>query len=291
VLAPAHNDDLPGVHIIRNPALEALMFDRNIIGAEFAALCHAGSRAFIAHMAAELTTGTVAELIVLSKGYAYDMRRAALDELSIELPVNMIATQRAEVDGDDARIEVSYASLDAPADTIVIGDTVASGSTICAALERYLQDYPLKRVIVFSIAGATIGALRIIDFCAQRDIETTIVVGLASFGLADNGFDLSFLDPDTVCDGDLRQRAQTAFHGQPISAVGWDFGSQLMAPDKYRALCWVEARYWGLEDTDVYRLARQPTDRRQIEREYDAYRDRLPEIDVLVAGGGAQAPS
>jgi hypothetical protein len=291
VLAPAHIDSLPGVHIIRNPALETMMFDRNIIGAEFASLCHASVRAFVAHMADELTAGTIAELIVLSKGYAYDMRRAALDELSIELPVNMIATQRSAVEGSDADITVSYASLDAPADTLVIGDTIASGATICAALERYLQDYPLKRVIVFSIAGATIGVRRIIDFCADCDIEPTIVLGLASFGLADNGFDLSFLNSGTVCDKDLRQRARAAFHGQPVSSVGWDFGSQLMAPAKYRALCWVESCYWGLEDTDVFRLAQQPTDRRQIEREYAAYQDRLPDIDALLAPADAQPPS
>jgi hypothetical protein len=122
MLAPARIDDLPGVHIIRNPALETLMFDRNIIGAEFATLCHAGSRAFVAHMADELPSGRVAELIVLSKGYAYDMRRAALDELSIELPVNMIATQRVAVNALSARLVV-YFSPHASASATAVSDS------------------------------------------------------------------------------------------------------------------------------------------------------------------------
>jgi hypothetical protein len=285
-LAPAGIDGADCAWIMRNEPLEQLMFDRNVIGSRFGEACRAASRSFAAHIAteaAEAAAGGVAELILLSKGYAYDLRGAVRDELGIDIAVSMMATRRAAVQGATAQIEVPYTSLDAFARTLLIGDTIASGATVCAALGRYLEQQRLDRVVIFSIAGSIVGIRRISAFCAARGVDAIIVLGLAAFGLAPNGFDLSFAHPDTVCAVELRHRAERAFAGRPVSAVGWDFGAQLVAPDKYRALCWVEERYWDLEGTGVFALARRPTDRRQIQKEYAAYRDRLPDIDALIA--------
>ncbi|HWO83965.1 MAG TPA: hypothetical protein VNM38_09300, partial [Solirubrobacterales bacterium] len=57
---------------------------------------------------------------------------------------------------------------------------------------------------------------------------------------------------------------------------------QAQAIDKYRALCWIEARYWGLEDSELFALARQPSYAYQIEREYPAFKDRFPDIQQLL---------
>ena len=284
-LVPAGIDDASDVWIVRNDALEALLLNRNVTGQPFGELCEAASQAFVAHVVDELEESGadgIAELLLLSKSYAYNLRKAA-QEHDVAVAVNMIATQRAAVQGESAQIEVPYASLDADARTILIGDTIASGATVCAALGRYLEHRRIDRALLFSVAGSVVGARRISHFCAARGVQATILLGLAAFGLADNGFDLSFAHPATICAPDLREQAARAFADRPVSAPGWDFGSQLMAPDKYRALCWVEERYWGLENSGVFALARQPTDRRQIQKEFPAFRDRFPDLDALVA--------
>jgi len=238
----------------------------------------------VAHFAEELSDPSdVAELVLLSKGIQYRLGDAMENALGYRPQTNFLAASRRQVAGAEVTVEIDYASLDAPAGTIVIGDTVASGETVCTALDYYLRHHRLNRVLLVSIAGSTVGAARIGRFCAEREIELTIVYGLAAFGLAANGFDLSFLHPDTICEDVYKDRAAEVFEELPISAVGWDFGSQVQAIDKYRALCWVEARYWGLEKSELFSVAKQPTLRHQIEREHAAYQEKFPDISALLA--------
>jgi hypothetical protein len=200
----------------------------------------------------------MSELIILSKGIAYQLGAAAADVLGINLPANMISTARAEVHGDDVTVSVAYVRIDAPTETLIIGDTIASGATIIAAIDAYAQAAPLKKVYILSYAGTAVGARRIALHCQTKGVEVCIVLGLAAFGLGDNGFDLSFLHPDTITSEVYRTRAREQFDGKAVSAVGWDFGSQFLAPKKYQYLCWVEAERWGLLDHPCFAVAVQP---------------------------------
>ena len=236
------------------------------------------------HFGAELSNEEeVAELMLLSKGAQYRLGEAIENALGYRVQTNFLAASRKMIAENEVKVGIDYASLDAPARTVVIGDTVASGETVCTALDYYLNYHCLERVLLFSLAGSRTGAVRIGKFCAERGIELTIVYGLAAFGLASNGFDLSFLHPDTICDEKYKLQAAEVFKQLPISAVGWDFGSQVQAVEKYRALCWVEARYWGLEESDLFAVAKQPTHAFQIEREHPAYKDRFPVLGDLLA--------
>jgi hypothetical protein len=260
-----------GVYVVRNAALEELLFDRNLTGVEFRRTCLRCSRHFIAHIVDELAPDDTAELMILSKGLVYQLGEAMAAEAGRNLPTNMIATSRAAVTQDAAHIEVPYVCFEAPADTLIIGDTVASGATIVAAVRRYVDTRPLRRLYVLSFAGTHVGASRIAEFCSERGVQTTFLYGLAAFGLGDNAFDLSFLHPDTVTRADYVQRAKELFYGKAVSAVGWDFGSQSMAPRKYRHLAWVEAEAWGLGDTDCFKVVERPVDLSQLTHERAAY--------------------
>jgi hypothetical protein len=165
-----------------------------------------------------------------------------------------------------------------PAETLIVGDTVASGTTLCTALELYVQQQRLRRLYVFTIAGSAVGGKRLAAFCRSQGIDLTLVYGLAAFGLAPNGFDLSFLHPETKSRPEYRQRAAEAFRGRPVSSVGWDFGSQAQAILKYRMLCWIEAEYWGLQDDDVFAMKLRPTTTRLIQKELSACGPQLPRI-------------
>jgi hypothetical protein len=264
--------------IVENEDLERLLFDRTMMGAEFRRTCYVCTSHFLRHMANLLTDGMWSELLVLSKGAVYEIGLAASQELDLNLPTNLIATARAEVEATDAEVEASYARYDAGGDSLVIGDTVASGATIETALRHYGRVHPVKRVLVFSFAGSLVGARRVHRYCTQRGIEFTALYGLAAFGLGENGFDLSFNHPETVCSATYVRRGSDLFEGKQVSSAGWDFGSQCMSPLKYQALSWLEAQVSGLTTSDVFAHARKPEDWRLVARESSAYLSALPDF-------------
>lgn len=256
------------VHLVHNAALEALLFDRNLIELPFRKTCLAASEFFLRHITDELAAAaTLAELVILSKGLAYQLGEAYASVIGENLPTNLIATQRRSVLEDEVSIEVTYRRFDAGGETLLIGDTVASGATICSALAQYMQAHTLRSVFVLSYAGSVLGANRIAQFCQQNGIAFRLLYGLAAFGLAPNRFDLSFLDPATIAEPPYVERARLLFSNRAVSAVGWDFGSQSMAPQKYRYLSWVEAKRWDLEGDPALDVAVEPPDREAIERD------------------------
>ena len=262
----------PELLIVENAALEGMLFNRNLVGIEFSQLCLEASGHFLCHIVDELDDAAqTAELVILSKGLTYRIGEAYAGVTGVSLPMNLIATRRAEVHGDVVSIDAMYERLDAGGSTLIIGDTVASGATVVAALEAYQRRSEVRRLYVFSFAGSRVGAQRIGDYCRRRSIRLTMLFGLAAFGLADNGFDLSFLDPDTHTRAEYREMARVQFDGRPVSAVGWDFGSQVMAPTKYRELCWLEAEKWGLHGHPSLALEKEPTDMNLLRGESAAF--------------------
>lgn len=270
-IRPSH---LPELSIVCNEPLEELLFDRNTVGVEFKRRCRAASEAFVRHLADELAVEDAAELMILSKGIAYQLSDAVESQLGLNLPLNMISTTRAAVDGKRIEIAVTYQRFDAGGESLIIGDTVASGATIVAALDAYRRVHDLRSVTILSYAGALVGAVGIAEYCRAARIRCQILFGLAAFGLGDNGFDLSFLHPDTLTRDEYRVRASDQFAGRAVSAVGWDFGTQYVAPEKYRYLCWAEATHWGLVGHPSLALAEQPPDISVLANERAAFTPR-----------------
>jgi hypothetical protein len=225
----------------------------------------------IRHVADELEAGDFSELILLSKGLIYQLADAAMREEAPSLPCNLMATSRVKVSSASAEVEVCYRRLDAGGNRLIIGDTVASGSTVIATLSRYLEEHDLQDVMILSFAGARQGAARISQFCRDRGITCRMLFGLAAFGLGGNGFDLSFLHPETIADPGYVERARSQFSGRPVSAVGWDFGSQAMAPQKYRELCWLEAEMWNLHGHPSFAKELKPQSLDNLRQEYSAF--------------------
>ncbi len=267
--------------VAQDHSLEQLLFDRTVVGSEFAKHCLDGSRFLIGCIdRAWLARPTTAELVLLSKGLAYQMSTAALLEVGVALPINLVATRRVDASSEDALIEIPYHRFDAGGSDLVIADTVASGASICRALDEYRLDHPVETITVLSFAGSLMGARRIERYCDAEGISACFVFALAAFGLADNGFDLSFLHADTIADPAYVERAAQQFGGQPVSAVGWDFGSQSMAPDKYARLSWVEAEIWGMHAHPQFAHQLEPETWAEVRLEAAAYRDLRPDLPI-----------
>lgn len=271
-------DSWPRIYLAHNEPLEHIMFDRNLTGIEFRRACLAASILFVDHLADEFDAESAAELLILSKGIVYQLAEAVARQTGKNLPTNFIATSRVSVSDDHVGIAIPYTNFDAPSRTLLIGDTVASGATITAALERYRQFHPLDAIFIASYAGALVGAHRIAEYCRLHEIDVAFLFGLAGFGLASNGFDLSFLHPETITRDEYRTRAAQQFNGRPVSAVGWDFGSQATAPQKYRQLCWIEAEKWELQGTACFKEAERPSGPNLLRHEEAAYSDFTPAL-------------
>jgi hypothetical protein len=268
---------IPGISnafIICNVHLESILLNRNTIGLEFTEHCESATQAFLEHFRPDITPliqHGVAELMLLSKGLYYWMHNAFATVFLTNLEINFAATKRAEISEGSVRVEVPYFNFDSPAETLILGDTVASGATVCEALSCYLQHWKLRSVFLFTIAGSVVGGQEISRFCDSRGIDLTLAYGLAAFGLGSNGFDLSFLHPETITSAKYRERARQLYEGKPISAAGWDFGTQAQAVKKYRMLSWLEAERWGLQDSDSIAEKESPGNSCLVKKEKPAY--------------------
>jgi hypothetical protein len=280
--------DIDGLYIVESEPLERLLFDRNLMGSAFRATCLDASVSMLSHLQDELGAAQVSELVLLSKGYVYQLPIAYEAVFGESLPVNLAATRRVSVKDHDATVEVPYLRCESRNDSLLIGDTVASGASVIAALEAYRLIHGLRRVRLLSFAGSLAGARRIRDYCDARSIEITIFYGLAAFGVGANGFDLSFLHEETITADKYRARAQTQFEGKPVSAVGWDFGSQWMAPEKYQELCWMEAEFWGMHGHESLACEKKPSDIRFLAAEAAAFNTRVTRLLPLERTGQAR---
>jgi hypothetical protein len=270
-------DEHTEVYLVENQSLEELLFNRGLVEVEFRRACLQSSRLFLRHILEELTSSPVSELLILSKGLVYQLGEAFARETGRNLPTNLIATTRVEVEGESAKIDVPYTRFDAEGDRLVVGDTVASGSTLIAALDEYRLHCNLSHIYLLSYAGSVPGAKAVTGYCRDHRIHLLILYGLAAFGLGENGFDLSFLHPDTVTNPRYVERARALYRGRQVSSIGWDFGSQMIAPDKYRKLSWVEGRILGV-DENAFGSVVPVSSADEVWREKDAFKQRSREL-------------
>jgi len=276
-------EGVSNLFICENEPLERLLFNRHRVGLEFVRVCREASVYFLQHLKSSLVDecDNISELMILTKGHYYWLHHAYERVFDRNLPINFIATNRTDVSDTGVSVSVHFANFDAATDTLLIGDTIASGETICTALTAYIENHTLRRVIVLSYAGTVVGAQRISAFCRSRNIETVFLFGLAAFGLAQNGFDLSFLHNQTVTSSKYVQRAHQLFAGRGISVAGWDFGSQAQAPKKYHALARIEANYWDLLTSAIFPSSAGPVDASLVQKERAAFAAKISDLDEI----------
>lgn len=256
--------------ITENIPGEELLFNRGLVGRDFSRICYEESSIMLRHLADQLDFKKLSEIIVLSKGFYYQLFAAARDVLDENLQINFIATKRVIDASGKCDVVVSYSDFSSLSDDLIIGDTIASGATICTVLSAYLKKHSIRNLYILSYCGSVVGGIVISHFCKEHNINLTMVYSLAAFGLAHNGFDLSFLHPDTITSKKYIERAKDYYHGKPVSAVGVDFGSQSQCIDKYMNLCSLERDYWNLGD-DVFPLYKKEINRDLVQKEMVAF--------------------
>lgn len=200
----------PHVHVsvqYNKPALE-IVTKPFLVGDELLALSEAASRSFFATCGLDSFRGPVVALDILRGGRFYHMREAwaAASGGKSELPTAEVRGSRYQ-DADDGnkwkcRVHEETAGglqLVRGARTVVIGDTVATGTTLAFVVEWLLEQRgagagPLD-VHIFSIAGGDAAVPRLEALGARLEAaggRLSLTYANCVFHLADNGTDLGF---------------------------------------------------------------------------------------------------
>lgn len=246
----------PDAYILDTPALEAFLFDRTVVGVP---LLNAAREATVHWLAALRdhklldSNEQVAGLTILTGGLYYGLQPAWQTVFGTLLPENFIGVKRHLDQRNQWSADYHYVSFEAPCETVLIGDTVASGASVTQGLRAFAdwaRPRGLRKVHFFSACGSRIGGQRIREACAALGVEATFTHGLAAFGMAEQGWqlpdtDLPWLHPDTVTQPHYHQRAEIAFQGKPVCAIG-DWGMRCKNPRAYLSEWQEEAAHWKL---------------------------------------------
>jgi len=245
------------IHILESPALESFLFDRTVVGIP---LLNAAREATVHWLAALRQnklldpSDEVAGLTILTGGLYYGLQPAWQTVFGTLLPENFIGIKRHLNERKQWFADYQYASFEAPCRTVLVGDTVASGVSVSQGIRTFAEwavPRGLKQVHFFSACGSRVGGQRICQVCAELGVKATFTHGLAAFGMAEQGWqlpdtDLPWLHPDTVTQPHYWQRAEVAFQGKPVCAIG-DWGMRCKNPKAYLHEWREEAAYWQLK--------------------------------------------
>lgn len=243
-------------YILESPALEAFLFDRTVVGIP---LLNAAREATVHWLAALRDNGLldpadeVAGLTILTGGLYYGLQPAWQTVFGTLLPENFIGVKRHLNERKQWFADHQYRSFEAPCRTVLVGDTVASGVSVCQGIQAFAEwgvAHGLRQVNFFSACGSRIGGQRIRQACAELGLRCTFTHGLAAFGMAEQGWqlpdtDLPWMHSDTVTQPHYLERARRAFQDKPVCAIG-DWGMRCKNPKAYLREWKEEAEYWHL---------------------------------------------
>jgi len=246
-------------YILESPALETFLFDRTVVGVP---LLNAARQATAHWLAALRQAGLmngedeVAGLTILTGGLYYGLQPAWQSVFSTLLPENFIGIKRHLDQRQQWVADQNYTSFEAPGRTVLIGDTVASAASAVQGLRAFAEwgrTRGLEQVHFFSACGSRVGGQRIVQAAAELDLKVTFTHGLAAFGMPAHGWqlpdtDLPWLHPDTITRPQHLRRAEQAFQGKQVCAIG-DWGLRCKNPKAYLKEWHEEAAYWQLANS------------------------------------------
>lgn len=235
--------DLPShTFIIVNPSSQKIHFDPTITDFELYKLATECNEAFLrfAHklgLFKGVKAKNVCELILVSGGFYYHLNRAFHNVFGYSLPAGFIGVRR--ILSDKPYGDVSYDNLEAVPEnsTTIIGDTIATGVTLIDSIDYYLKRAPkVKRIIIFTIAGALAGARRLasLEKKIKKEYGTDLYVFFSDgmFGLAKNQTDMHYFHQDSILPEESRKAAGKKlgkFLGERLCVI-WDWGQRNKDP-------------------------------------------------------------
>ena len=155
---------------------------------------------------------------------------------------------------------LSYRNVDSLPEKsfLIIGDTIATGSTLFAILHEIRREVDhIEGIAIFSMAGGLPGA-RLLSKMEKIFGGTKIILYQtnALFGLMENGTDMPWLHPETITTPELKAKAIDNY-GEYLAekwCTIWDWGERCNSSSKYlTTLLETIERYLTFEIDDAAR--------------------------------------
>lgn len=235
-------------YILVNDQARKIHFDPLLTGDELGTVSQECSSHFInaAYNIGLLNSVTPAasfQLLLLSGGIYYRIQQAFYSTFGATLPTGFLGIKRVFVN-DIPLAMLDYENFEAlPQSNItIIGDTIGTGATLDKALSYYFKKtrelkVNVKKIIIFSIAGALPGARRLKafedEYLKPAGIELHVFFSQAIFGLAENNIDMLYFHKDSVLPDGVRENITSSrqrFIAQYMCAI-WDWGERNNSPD------------------------------------------------------------
>lgn len=199
------------------------------------------------------------DLVPLSGSLYYKMGEAFYNVFHRALPQTFIGVRRNFRDNHWVA-DISYRNVDSLPEKpfLIIGDTIATGSTLFAILHEIRREVEhIEGIAIFSIAGALPGA-RLVSQMEKIFGGTKIFLYQANalFGLLENGTDMPWLHPETITTTELRTKAVENYGSYLAEkwCTIWDWGERCNSSSKYlQTLLETIDRYLGFEIDEATR--------------------------------------
>jgi len=188
------------------------------------------------------------EAVLLSGGNYYGLAQAFEDVHDVSLNQCYIGVKRYQNNTGEWDARSTYDSFDSLTDnaTILIGDTVATGSTLRKSIrvladELKVRKFNLDKIVVYSLVGAKVGGdmLKDLEKELRRDWPESRVfyfVSEALFGLDENGTDMPFYHKDTIKCPEIRQALETTpLVAKKMKCAIFDWGDRCKYPINHSA--------------------------------------------------------
>lgn len=190
------------------------------------------------------------EFVLLSGGLYYRITDSFRKECGYALPQCFLGIKRQRVEGTEGIFQAistyeNFESLPKNA-TIIIGDTIATGSTIIRALHdlgRASEEIggKIKKIIVCSLACSTEGAKKLKkmeeEFKKKNgNFELYLIIAEQLFHLMPDGTDLRFLWPDSVMPKETQEYTLKKYGktlGREMKCAVFDWGTRCKNPKKH----------------------------------------------------------
>jgi uracil phosphoribosyltransferase len=194
----------------------------------------------------------ICELVFLSGGLYYALNYGFKRDFGFALQQCFIGIQRQRVEGKEGqfRAVAGYENFESLPDKahVIIGDTVATGSTLVKGIQLLMdaaegKGSSIESITVFTLAGSPEGARKLAKLTKTHILpqhpgcKVSLYACEMLFHLMPDGTDLRFLMPDSVMPEESRQEAERRYGkylGKNMRCAVFDWGTRCKNP---RAHC------------------------------------------------------
>ena len=246
---------LPDTHIICADTARNVLYSPGMAGKKLQDAMEKNAAVFSEILRKRVLSGVprsaICELVFLSGGLYYALNYGFKKEFGFALPQCFIGIQRQRVEGKEGQFRAlaGYENFESLPDNahVVIGDTVATGSTLVKGIQLLLdaaedKGYSIASITVLTLAGSAEGARKLAALAKKHitsqhpKCRVSLYACEMLFHLMPDGTDLRFLMPDSVMPDESRQEAERRY-GKYLSknmrCAVFDWGTRCKNPAEH----------------------------------------------------------